>query len=791
MQRWQLLVGLMFLLGGAASGAQAQVIDLTGAAVVAPSGLNRQEIYAATMLVDEVAARTRIRLPLLRNWPAPGDGPIIAVGPASVLEKLGAEGIAEPAIPPEGYRIRSGANKGRQVIWVTGSDSRGVLFGVGGLLRTLTMTRDKIQAHANLKVDSAPQQPIRGHQLGYRPKTNSYDAWSLPMWEQYFRDLAVFGCNAVELIPPRSDDADDSPHFPQPPLDMMIGMSRVLDNYGLDVWIWYPAMDKDYSNPATVELALKEWASVFEKLPRIDAIFVPGGDPGHTQPKYMFALLEKQTANLHKFHPKAQMWMSPQSFDQKWMEEFFELIKQEPTWLSGIVYGPQVRIPLAELREKLPKRYPIRNYPDITHSQRCEYPVPNWDLALASTLGRESINPRPQDQRYIFQNTFKQTIGFISYSEGCNDDVNKTLWSALGWNPNANMDSVLREYSRYFIGPEYEADFALGLANLERNWQGPALNNAGIQTTLAQFQAMERRATPRDRQNWRFQQALYRAYFDAYVQRRLLNETDLEAKARDRLRMAPELGAVPAMAAAEEILERAITAPPAPELRLRVFSLAEALFQSIRMQLSVERYQAIDIGRGANLDLIDVPLNDRRWLKSRFQAIRKLEPEEARLREIHTILHWTDPGPGGYYDDLGNATRQPHLITGLGFAKDPRYWNTPQMLPGNHRTYRRSWWDTAMALYDAPLKMHYGDLDPNATYRLRVVYGGEGFLELKANDRQQIHGLIKRPYEVMEFDIPSAATGSGKLDMAWKSALGAGGPGRGCQVAEVWLIKKK
>ena len=791
MQRWSLLLSLPFFLSLGAFPAQAQMADLTHATVVVPPGLNKQEKHAVAMLIDEVAARTRIRWPLHEGWPAEGSGPLVVVGPAGALEKLGGAGLAHPPGPPEGYILRAGAAKGRDVIWVAGTDSRGVLFGVGGLLRSLIMTRDHIQAPSKLKVVSAPRQPIRGHQLGYRPKTNSYDGWSLPMWEQYFRDLAVFGCNAVELIPPRSDDDADSPHFPQPPLDMMIGMSRVLDNYGMDVWIWYPAMDKDYGDPATVEFALKEWAAVFEKLPRIDAIFVPGGDPGHTQPKNMFALLEKQTANLHKFHPKAQMWMSPQSFDAKWMDEFFEQIKQKPTWLSGIVYGPQVRIPLAELREKLPGRYPIRNYPDITHSQRCEYPVPNWDLALASTLGRESINPRPQDEWYIFQNTFKHTSGFITYSEGCNDDVNKMLWSAMGWDPEADIAQVLREYSRYFIGSDYEADFALGLANLERNWRGPAIDNAGIQTTLAQFQAMEKRATPQNRLNWRFQQALYRAYFDAYTHRRLLNETDLEAKAYDRLRQAPELGALPAMAAAEEILERAITAAPAPELRLRVFSLAEALFQSIHMQLSVERYQAIDIGRGANLDLIDVPLNDRRWLKTQFEAIRRLDKEEARLKEIKAITSWTDPGPGGYYDDLGNASRQPHLIKGLGFDKDPRYFNTPQMLPSIRRNDRRSWWDTAMALYDAPLKMHYTDLDPHSTYRLRVVYGGDGPIELKANDRQQIHGLLKRPYEVLEFDVPPASTASGTLDLAWRSAPGAGGPGRGCQVAEVWLIKKK
>src|SRR5258708_5944325 len=156
---------------------------------------------------------------------------------------------------------------------------------------------------------------------------------------------AVFGTNAVELIPPRSDDAADSPHFPLPPLRMMTEMSRLLDEYGLDVWIWYPAMDKDYSDPGTVDAAVKEWSEVFRALPRVDAVFVPGGDPGHTRPKVLLALLEKETQALHRFHPKAQMWVSPQGFSQEWLDEFLGILKNEqPAWLAGVVYGPQIRM---------------------------------------------------------------------------------------------------------------------------------------------------------------------------------------------------------------------------------------------------------------------------------------------------------------------------------------------------------------------------------------------------------------------------------------------------------------
>ena len=115
----------------------------------------------------------------------------------------------------------------------------------------------------------------------------------------------------------------------------------------------------------------------------------------------------------------------------------------------------------------------------------------------------------------IFRLLQPHTIGCISYSEGCNDDVNKAVWSALGWNPEANVIDILRDYSRYFIGERYTEDFAQGLLALEKNWQGPLIANETVDTTLQQFQAMERAASPRDKLNWRFQEALYRAYYDA------------------------------------------------------------------------------------------------------------------------------------------------------------------------------------------------------------------------------------------------------------------------------------
>ena len=133
----------------------------------------------------------------------------------------------------------------------------------------------------------------------------------------------------------------------------------------------------------------------------------------------------------------------------------------------------------------------------------------------------------------------------------------------------------------------------------------------------------------------------------------------------------------------------------------------------------------------------------------------------------------------------GDATHQPHLVRGegtiIGF--------------GPSGTRRRSWWDYAEAFYDAPLRMHYAGLDPAANYKIRVVYSGDARriqIRLAANINIEIHPLTTRPSppKPLEFDIPPEATRGGQLDLSWTREQGLGGNGRGCQVSEVWLIRK-
>ncbi|MDE3178286.1 MAG: hypothetical protein KGM47_01395, partial [Acidobacteriota bacterium] len=487
-------------------------------------------------------------------------------------------------------------------------------------------------------------------------------------------------------------------------------------------------------------------------------------------------------------------------------------------WLGGVVFGPQIRMDIAEFRRRVPKEYPIRFYPDVTHSLSCEFPVPRWDVAYAHTEGREIINPRPNAYAGIMRRYLPYTTGFIAYSEGCNDDVNKCVTSSLAWNPEADAAVILREYSRYFIGDRLGDAFAQGLFALEENWRAPLIANEGVATALRQFQEIESEASPHELLNWRLQQGIFRAYYDAYVRSRLIYETDLMEQATARLEeiRRPGVRPVPAgigdtrgvttneldipalLDAASSILEKASVAPAAQDLRTRILELGEALYQSIRMQLAVELYKAEAVNRGGVLDTLDAPITDVPWLLDRVRGIHALPDNTKRLAAILEILDRTNPGPGGFYDNLGDVSNETHLAPGLGAASDPEFRRTaldefsyPDRMGGSAPTAWKCW---AASLYDAPLEMHYPHLGPSSAYRIRVVYAGamERKIRLEANKGVEVHGYIQKPWPMrpLEFDIPSQATAAGELRLRWFGEPGLGHNGQGCQVAEVWLMKK-
>lgn len=780
--------------------ATAQYRDFSNAVIYTPELGDHELQKAAQVFRQVVKEHTTLQLPLIHKTSFEKKGrPVIMILTRRQVQLL-----------PESYTgqldlLLSTGKDGYKIIFfrkdnkvaIVGHDSRGALYGVGWLLRKAQLRPEKILIPGTINISSTPAAPIRGHQLGYRPKTNAYDAWTVSQFDHYIRNLALFGANSIEIMPPRTDDDLTSPLMKLPPVKMMVQQARIAKSYGLDVWMWYPNMGSNYTSPDSIAKELKERDSIFRLLPELDAVFVPAGDPGHLQPDVLFQWLKKVADVLHKYHPDAKIWVSPQVTQPtpKWYDAFYEQVNKGYSWLGGVVYGPWVAQSIKQVRRSVRKDLPLLRYPDITHNYSSQYPVPRWDLAYAMTLGRESYNPRPIAEKHI-QNLFaRYAVGSICYSEGINDDVNKFVWLGQEWDPHTPAVETLRDYARLFISPDYADPVARGLMALEDNFEGPLLVNKGVDLTLQQWQDMEKDASPDIRGNFRFQMGLLRAYYDAYVRRRLIYETNLEQRAREILAMADSLGANKAVDSARRILLRAKLYPVRPDWRQRCFALADSLFENIGSQTSVKRYGA-KRGRGDFMDHIDAPLNNSGWLLSRFSKIKEKKSELRKLTAIQALLHRTDPGPGGFYDNFGSYGSWKRIVYPKTWAEDPGNVYSPVIDFGvsltdvNKDTVPLAWRSQITTHYQTPLMIKYDHLDPKGAYDIRISYTGRFHSKMKlvADNQFIIHDFIQTGGRkaVYEFPVPGAAVSDGSVIFSWTCAK----EGRGAQVAEIWLIKK-
>jgi hypothetical protein len=475
----------------------------------------------------------------------------------------------------------------------------------------------------------------------------------------------------------------------------------------------------------------------------------------------------------------------------------------------------------------VPRQYPIRRYADIGHCLRAQYPLPGWDRALAQTLGREPFAPRPRGHARIHNLFDEYADGFVTYSDGVGDDVNKFVWTALGWNPDRDLNDIMLDYARFFFGWDIAERVRQGLFMLEENFSGSLARNDGVEETFALWKTLENDADDALLANWRFQGCLLRAYYDHYTRLRLINANSIEERALAALRKAPQVGVEQAITTARAILAEPDKNDATNALKTRIVELGKELFESIGAQLDVPNYRAMGPERGAVLDFLDTPLNNKLWIEDELDAIltgrftatmpEKVRPGDVRLTRLTRVTDWEDPGPGGFYDDLGCAWKQPHLVKPKPLWDDPAGVTTPREAHAlnNADRHRLSWLDVGEALYATPLVMHYDRLDPSASYRVRVTYLGRynAAIRLVADDKYEIHGAYGHTLEgvrytagysdraaviipkddspppvvtPLDFVIPREATQDGVLDLTWQRITG-----RGTQVAEVWLVKQK
>ncbi len=764
-------------------------VDLANAVVVSrPGELPDVEKTAAIVLVEELQKRTGIRLAMSTRWPE--TQPVIAITcqtsvPGWKRRVPVREGHDLPETRADGYRLYvDETSRASPVVWIVGANARATLYGVGDLLRRIDWSRGRLTLDAPLDAATAPAFSIRGHQLGYRAQANSYDAWDPAQFEQYIRELTFFGVNSIEGIPFQDDRTTPVMKFPRRDMNRAIG--EICKRYGLDYWVWVPA-DFNLKDEVRRRELLERCAQFFEDTPELTGLFFPGGDPGGNPPQLVFPFLEEIARLLRSTHPQARIWLSLQQFRQPDIDYVYDYInRQQPPWLGGLVAGPSSPA-LRQMRSSLPKQYKLRDYPDLTHNKLCQYEVPEWDQAFALTEGREAVNPRPVEYAATFHRFSGYTDGFISYSDGIHDDVNKTIWSALSWDPNQSVRGILIDYARVYFSPRVAEDAATAILALEKNWHGTLVDNGAVDGTLLQWQHLER-AAPELESNWRWQMCLLRANYDAYIRSRLIYEAALESEANGILADSAKRGSGHAISAATDVLNRAVRQPVRSDLRNRIFNLCDKLFHSIGLQTSVPKYFAIGEERGAVLDFVDYPLNNRWWLEDQFAAIRQLRGEDEKNRRLHELAIWEHPGPGSFYDDLGNIAKSPHVVhldpeNGPVLTREPgvTFWWWDQ---GKSRA-RLSWQVTSW-----PAALVYEALDPNASYLVRSTGAGQALLRING-DRVEPTLDGKEMGDFKEFPVAATYVKDRRLVLTWDRPANEENLNwrKKSRLAEVWLIK--
>lgn len=625
---------------------------------------------------------------------------------------------------------------------------RGLIFGYSLFLRKTTFKDGIIELTTDICGYHSPVKPIRGHQAGYRTTPNTYDAWDYDQYFRFYLDIMAFGANICEHNGTRPSKNFRNAIMKYEQYEFLQEATRLADTVDLDISLWHANNDNETEADA---LALRE--QLYACLKRLDYLFIPGGDPGEMPADEFIERCLKIDTVLKKSHPEARLQPSAQAPHSMpdWGQLFMDSIKNTPKEIDAVIMGPNHAYPIHELRAKTPPCYPLRFYPDITHNLRCEYPVnflqDDWHFAFASTLSRESVNPRPTELRKLHRIFSPYTIGGVSYSEGVHDDVNKAIWSALDWNPEADLREILLDYARLHMYGTDEEKIADTIFLLEKSWQGDPVENPCVDFAYSNLCQLKN-DYPSLCENWRFMLLYFRGCCDKLVKMRRAFENALVKKARYLITKGCINEAIEVLTTDYDDTTRA--------LRSELNTLAEKLFALIGIQLDVEHYCADSWERGATLETIDNNVSDRAFLLHKLQQIDISDPQSIDLATALINRNRVD-------DDEVYYSVALHGLDTLGISQTGEFYMDIQ----GDRPYTRK---TPIPMSMTKVFDHFtfdakfGGFSNDCDYNLTIVYRGNANTDtiehkITANDHIVYCGPQYGGEENPDFDEKMLAPG--------------------------------
>jgi hypothetical protein len=407
------------------------------------------------------------------------------------------------AIDTEGYYLEVGDNRGwtaqkfsraEHTAIVCGGDSRGLLFGLGKLLRMA----DSGSAGFNpppATVLTAPAVPERVVYFATH-FNNFYECAPIDELVRYVEDLALWGANGVwtwfDMAWYPENFWDDPAGKGSQMLDRIRAVNEKSRELGLSVGLiaianegfknqppaelladasdkrggYYPDSTICPSKPGGIEMILENKRAILERIGPIDVFVSWPFDQGscgcpECRPwaRTFLKISEQIAVEVERQNPAARFLVSSWYFNEVEMDWLLAAMAEGAPWFDGVLTNtswPSKLVP--------PSDYTRMVFPDIS-----------MEGSLFVGYGASGANPMPQKYLEAAKAAVSNGYGAALYSEGIYEDFNKVLWVCALWNPVRTAEDIAAEYARFYFGPDNEHDGASLILGLERTWPQEAL----------------------------------------------------------------------------------------------------------------------------------------------------------------------------------------------------------------------------------------------------------------------------------------------------------------------------
>ncbi|MBI5092555.1 MAG: hypothetical protein HZB26_08950 [Candidatus Hydrogenedentes bacterium] len=775
-----------------------------------------------------------------------------------------------PVAPgPEGFLLQSITDQGRLTVLAAGVDDRGVVYAVGEILRQALVKEKAIEFPDKLDVRTAPAFEVRGTQIGQSGvmlEKAKARKWTEAERQHAIADVFLAGGNTIALESDSTSGKDTAYAYVK-----SLGM-KTLYHYTPNVgqgppeWQAKESIGRgNYLCPSVTEARealLKKCEATFKDAAPMEYVRLVGGDGGGCECDrckpfggVFIRLCEDCAAIIHKYHPKAEIFITNQKFEDASDKAIFKYLQEKPRpWLRAFCYGPGsdgmswqpghrqthamelFKYPgfgppsryLHEILHQLPPEQDIVFYNEITHWRYSEfgfaqaYPrpdkegihPPHWndfiykrmpERYLTMVYDRLSFFAWPRFYHWAFGETVRYGIGDVTHSSGTHDHFNQWMWERLMWDPQRSVEDIVDEYARTWFGPEAAPMMAKALFQLEQNIQDdpktPLPQKEGISTYYALVkEAGEKMPDYRRKTNWLWREYMQKASVDKHTALAVAGQMAIEKRIEKRIAKALNNGNLDAA------IRKALSWIDAPQETPEMQALRD---EAARIG---EESNALYGVRSEGIYNLDHDFIGLGWTKRQLERA-KAAPADEKRELLAMIADYENPGEGGFYDNCGSVSAMPHLVSGYPYDFGQPY--VPMMLSEGNRFSQKTMCATQEQAQGVSFR--YDGLDPKARYRVRMTLVRPKFqerYEMRMNQRaESVYAddiplakgveIPERMSDIFTFDVPQEATKDGELTIRLEKMPDVANGDRvtveqwrntggwGTIISEIWLMKVK